>query len=66
MVYATQIVTAGPDMDNGWVGGVDGVERAFGEGRSPAILSAGAGEICCFLAALYVADESIWLQLRRR
>jgi hypothetical protein len=46
MVYATQIVTAGPDMDNGWVGGVDGVERAFGEGRSLAILSAGAGEIC--------------------
>jgi len=50
--------------------GADGishaVERVFGKGRSLAILSAEAGEICCTLAALYVANESIWLQLRRR
>jgi hypothetical protein len=34
--------------------------------RNSAILSAQAGEICCTLAALYLANESIWLQLRRR
>jgi hypothetical protein len=58
------------DLDNRSVGGVDGighaVERVFDEGGSLAILSANAGEICCTLAALYVANESIWLQLRRR
>jgi hypothetical protein len=25
-----------------------------------------AGEICCTLAAVYVANESMWLQVRRR
>jgi hypothetical protein len=54
---------------NGWLGCEDGIAHAaegvFDKMRSLAILSSKAGEICCTLAALYVANESIWLQLRR-
>jgi hypothetical protein len=54
----------------GSVGGIDGsghaFERVFDKARTLAILSAEAGEICGTLAALYVANESIGLRLRRR
>jgi hypothetical protein len=62
-----------PTWPNGAVGGIDGVghavKRVFDKARTRAILQfcpLRQEKSAALFAALYVANESIWLQLRLR